>query len=355
MKTLCILLAFLNAVSFAQAPDPLAEKRAMLTEKIAAIQKDITGRKAPMLNAYVVAIDTLQKKFAAASDLDGAIAVKNEIERAQRNELLSKEAREKLPVPVQRELTRYEQSVAALEQARVAAEQKARAEHAATLLALQKQLTVANQLESAMRVRTEREQFEKDWKLGPHTTPTSAPANRAVSFQLGLYFDKLTRAAKTPKKSGIVGSKSKGKPFESTAKEPAHLVGVAVEKGAWFGTPILDAIQPIYEGKTGRFRGDTFGKQGKALSTIAEAKPGYVVSQILVSAPNDHVHGMKLVFQKLDTFRQTLVAEDTYSSEWLGIEFKEKSEKAGDLSKVTIGLHGVAGDWVSALGVLQAP
>ena len=356
MKTriLFILLFLIGVTVHAQTIESVAEAKTRLAAKITEIQRVIGVQKAPMLGAYGGALDAIQKKLAAAGDLDGALAAKRERERAEKGEPLSKEARAKLPASIQAELTRYEQSVGRLEQARMGAEQKARAEHSAALLAIQKQLTVANELEKAAELRAEREKFDTEWKLSPVAAQVLGEAKPANKFQTSLYFDKLAAAGKAPKKSGVVGNKSKWKPIQAVPKEAAHLVGIAVHKGAWFGTPMLTSIQPIFEGKTGRFRGEIYGKKGEDLSLIVEAKPGYVVSQISVSAPNDHVHGIKLIFQKVDTFRQSTVADDSYSSEWLGIEHEGKSEKVGELNKIAIGLHGAAGDWVSALGLLQA-
>jgi hypothetical protein len=102
-------------------------------------------------------------------------------------------------------------------------------------------------------------------------------------------------------------------------------------------------------------RGAILGKKADALSLVAEAKPGYVVSEIFVSAPGDHVHGVKLVFRKLDIARQSLVASDSYESEWLVLEFQGKSVKVGDPARPAIGLCGRAGDWIGAIGLLHAP
>ena len=173
-------------------------------------------------------------------------------------------------------------------------------------------------------------------------------------FQANLYFDKLAQGMKTGKKTAIVGSKTKGKAFTALPKEGAHLVGIAAHKGEWFGTPMITSFQPIFEGKTGRFRGDTCGAKGEELKLVEEAKPGYVVTQILVSAPNEHVHGVRLVYQKLDVFRQSVVEKNTYMSEWIGVEFKEKSEKLGVANRIATGLHGMSDDWVAGLGLFQA-
>jgi hypothetical protein len=152
-----------------------------------------------------------------------------------------------------------------------------------------------------------------------------------------------------------VGSRKEGTEFTALPTEGAHLVGVAVKTGDWFGTPIISALQPIYETRTGKVRGPAVGKKVDELPLVAEAKPGYVVSELLVSAPGDHVHGVKLVFRKLDVFHQSLLPNDSYESDWLGVELKNKSTRVGDTARPAIGLSGRAGEWVGALGLLHAP
>lgn len=74
-----------------------------------------------------------------------------------------------------------------------------------------------------------------------------------------------------------------------------------------------------------------------------------------MSAPGAHVHGVRFVYQKLDVFRQTVVEEDSYMSEWNGIGFKEKSEKLGAANRIATEPHGMSDEWVAGLGLFQAP
>ena len=177
----------------------------------------------------------------------------------------------------------------------------------------------------------------------------------ANSLLVAGYYDRLGKALKAPKRTAPIGSKKVGNDFTALPGEGAVLVGVAVKKGEWFGIPILSALQPIYETRTGRVRGAVVGRKTEDLPLVAEARPGYVISQLLVSAPNDHVHGIKIVFRKLDIFHQGVMAKDTYESEWLGIAHNGKSERVGDATRPAIGLCGRADEWVASLGLLHLP
>jgi hypothetical protein len=169
------------------------------------------------------------------------------------------------------------------------------------------------------------------------------------------YFDRIGNALKGPKKTIPVGNRKIGNEFTALPSEAAILVGLAVKKGDWFGTPIISALQPIYETRTGRVRGGTVGKKVDDFPLVTEARPGYVVSQLLVSAPHDHVHGIKIVFRRLDFLHQGVVANDTYESDWIGINFNDKSERVGDPAHPAMGLLGRADEWVAAVGLLQVP
>ena len=182
--------------------------------------------------------------------------------------------------------------------------------------------------------------------------PKPAPPN---SLLVATYYDRIGKALQSPKKTTPIGGGKNGKNFTALPTEAALLVGVAVKKGDWFGTPIISSLQPIYETRTGRIRGTTVGKKADELPLVVEAKPGYVVSQLLVSAPQDHVHGIKIVFRKLDIFHQGVVANDSYESDWLGIVSNDKSERVGDATRPAIGLCGRADEWVAALGLLHVP
>lgn len=175
------------------------------------------------------------------------------------------------------------------------------------------------------------------------------------SLLTASFYDRVGRALHSPKKTTPVGSHTNGNDFSAIPSESAVLVGLAVKKGDWFGTPIISALQPIYENQTHRFRGEIVGKKGSDVPLVVEAKPGYVVTQLVVSAPHDHVHGIKLIFRKIDFLHQGVDANDSYESEWLGIEFQNKSQKVGDVAHAAIGLNGRADEWVASVGLLQIP
>lgn len=188
--------------------------------------------------------------------------------------------------------------------------------------------------------------------VGFAQAPTPAPVNPLL---VAGFYDGIGKSLRNPKKTTPIGSVTDGNPFTALPGEGAVLVGFAVNQGDWFGTPIISALQPIYETRTGRSRGATVGKKVNDFPLVAEAKPGYVVSQLLVSAPHDHVHGIKVIFRKLDLFHRGVVAKDSYESDWLGIAYNDKSQRVGDPARPAIGLCGRADEWVAALGLLHLP
>src|ERR1700744_4608154 len=93
---------------------------------------------------------------------------------------------------------------------------------------------------------------------------TTAPSPPNPLLVAGFY-DRLTAALRNPKKTTPVGNRQKLPTFTALPSEGAVLVGVAVKKGDWFGTPIISSLQPIYETRAGRIRGAALGMKGNEL------------------------------------------------------------------------------------------
>jgi hypothetical protein len=178
---------------------------------------------------------------------------------------------------------------------------------------------------------------------------TSPPVN---SFLLDNFYASLGESLKHPKKSMFVGSKKDGVEFTSIPSEEAVLVGFTAKMGDWFGSPIVSAIQPIFEGRKGRFKGKVFGRPTTDLPIIVEAKPGFAVSEITVSAPQHHVHGFKITFREIDLINKSLSSKNSYDSDWVGIQPDDKSKTTGNKVHPAIGVFGRAGDWIAGLGLL---
>jgi len=183
----------------------------------------------------------------------------------------------------------------------------------------------------------------------------SVSKNGVKALLVSCYYDRLARAAKAPQVTEAVGSLEEGNDFASLPTDGAHLVGIAVQVADEFGKSVISTIQPIFESREGRSRGQAKGKAVDALPLFVEARPGYVVSELLISASGNRVRAIKVVFRKLDLSHQTLIAGDAYESEWLGADEFRKLARVGDKYRPAIGLAGRAADWVASIGLLQAP
>ena len=317
---------------------------------------------------YLTSLETGIAKASSANDLNGALALRNERKRFGDTNVFPEQDEATDADSVIQLRTAIRVQLAKLETANAARAKALHAKYDQALAQAQAQLTQRQRLDEALLVKVKRDEVAAAW-LTPGTavhgaaavTPAGTPAGTPTAsagpkaFLSSSYLDRIAKALKSPKKTTPVGSRKSGNDFTELPGEAAILVGLAVRKGDWFGTPIISALQPIYETRTGRIRGKELGKKGGELSLVAEAKPGYVVTQLVVCAPGDHVHGIKIIFRKLDVFHHGVVANDSYESEWLGIDYNNKSAPVGDPARPAIGLCGRADDWVAALGLLQAP
>ncbi len=338
----------------------------------AAFNRDVVDMHAAALKKlagqYDVSLETALTKASAAGDLDGALALRNEQKRFAETNVFPQQDLDGEAASVKQIRAATRLQLARIEQENAARTKALHAKYDAVLAQAQQQLTQAKRLDDALLVKGKRDEVAAAWlpqatgvpgpaAVSPLGTATGAPTVAAgpKAFLSGSYLARIAKALTSPKKTTPIGNRKNGNEFIDLPGEPAILVGLAVRKGDWFGTPIISALEPIYETRSGRIRGKEVGKKGGKLSLVAEARPGYVVTEVVVCAPQNHIHGIKLVFRKLDVFHQGVVANDTYESEWLGIEYNSKSARVGDPARPAIGLWGRADEWVGALGLLQAP
>jgi hypothetical protein len=336
----------------------------------AAYQRDVTDVHAGELNKiklqYLTSLEDAIKKASAAGDLDGVVALRNEQKRFGESNVFPEQDffGEGASVKQLRAASRV--SLAKLEKDHAARTKALHAKYDQVLAQAQTQLTQRQRIDDALLVKAKRDEVAAAWikpsitaaleKAAPATIPAAGqkPAGPG-SMAVASFYDRIGNGLRSPKKTTPIGSSKKGNSFTAVPSEAALLVGIAVNKGDWFGTPIISSLQPIFETRSGRIRGATVGKKTEQLPLVVEAKPGYVVSELLVSAPQNHVHGIKIIFRKLDVFHQGVVATDLYESDWLGIAQNDKSERVGDPTRPAIGLIGRADEWVSAVGLLHLP
>ncbi len=323
---------------------------------------------------YATALEAAITKASGAGDLDGSLALRTEQKRyADTNVFPEQDDAADAPVVKQIRATIRAQ-LARIEKDNAVRAKALLAKYDQMLASAQTQLTQHKRLDDAVLVKNKRDEVAAAWatpaitpgispaiapvaeKPAPVTTPaagqnTAGPSSLAVAS----FYDRIGKALRSPKKTTPVGNAKNGNSFTAVPPEAALLVGIAVKKGDWFGNPIISALQPIFETRTGRIRGATVGKKVEQFPLVVEAKPGYVVSELLVCAPQNHIHGIKVIFRKLDIFHQGVVASDLYESDWIGIDYEDKSKRVGDPTRPAIGLIGRADEWVGAVGLLHLP
>lgn len=340
----------------------------------AVLKRDVTGVQATELEKlkqqYVAALEAAVTKASAAGDLDGVVALRNEEKRFAGTNLFPEQDEVTDAATVKQIRAAVRAQIAKLEKDNTARTKALHVKYDAFLSDAQARLTKVQRIEDALLVKAKREEVAAAWstpataptiaaateKLAPATTPAvgQKPAGPS-SLAVASFYERIGKALKNPKKTTPIGNPKNGNSFTALPSEAAVLVGFAVKKGDWFGNPIISSLQPIFETRTGRIRGATVGKKVEQFSLIVEAKPGYVVSELLVCAPQNHIHGIKIIFRKLDIFHQGVVGTDLYESDWIGIDYQDKSKRVGDPTRPAIGLLGRADEWVGAVGLLHLP
>ena len=363
-----VLALFATAIACAQdTPTPAVVPESVQTEMQkwiattdeqwqAALKRDVTDVHLTELEKlkqqYVAALDAAATKASAAGDLDGVVALRNEEKRFAGTNFFpaQDEATDAATVKQIRAVVRVQ--IAKVEKDTAVRTKALHAKYDAFLADAQTRLTKVQRIEDALLIKAKRAEVAKAWitpatappieKLAPATAPATVQKTAGPSsFAVASFYDRIGKALKNPKKTTPIGNSKNGNSFTVIPSEAALLVGIAVKKGDWFGNPIISAIQPIFETRTERIRGVTVGKKVEQLPIVVEAKPGYVVSELLVCAPQNHIHGIKIIFRKLDTIHQGLFGADLYESDWIGIDYQDKSKRVDEMVKnrCLINLH----------------
>jgi len=141
-----------------------------------------------------------------------------------------------------------------------------------------------------------------------------------------------------------------GSAFEDLPNPRTRLVGLLVHSISPNGTRYIHAIQPIYQNAEGkRFRGKGYGSQSGDEALI-EAKPGYMVSGLVIHANDGVINGINGLQVKFVPIVPG-TAKKPYSSNWAGGTTGGEStlEMAG---KKIVGVYGRSGSNVDCLGLI---
>jgi hypothetical protein len=174
----------------------------------------------------------------------------------------------------------------------------------------------------------------------------AAAARRPAPIALSVPYDE-TRTSDVPAPEG-----NPREAFRDVAPRGGVLVGVRVGYIEQFGGDKVAAIQPIYQVGGGYIPGRRFGAVEIRGGVTVMARPGYAVAAINLRQ-GLIVDALQLVFQRVEEGR--LVAEDSYTSDWIGDPTGGGASTASGNGHPVVGLHGRAdAKGVQRLGLVVA-
>jgi len=319
--------AALLAVSLpvvADGADAVRGLKATYEKSQAKIDVQFEERKSVALGAYVKAVGRLEETMRRQGKLEGTLAAVKERERLATDETVPEG--DGVP-PVLAPLRRQHAELVS-QAKRERDEQTARLLklYIARLLAVQKKLTVQDEVDEALQVRDEatRAEFvlaDVSSRL-PDTVPPQQTKKKQTPSASELEAKRRRLLGKTEEaeEEEVVKTKLRGHeggtPFEEEARKGYLLAGfttTSLLRGWTF------SIQPIFVSPKGNtVRGDVHGRdvshKGKKDTVVAD--PGYAVGQ-LTAKSGDWIDGFSVTFMKIRE-DGTLDAGDSYESRWLG-------------------------------------
>jgi hypothetical protein len=124
---------------------------------------------------YVGELDKLQAARAKLGDLDGALASKSERDRIAASTATTPEQLQAMPAPLRQLRTSYDSAVKRATDERARRSDMLRRKYLADLEALQKRVTMTEDIEQALIVKTEKERFRAEIAAGSSVTAAPAP------------------------------------------------------------------------------------------------------------------------------------------------------------------------------------
>ncbi|MEZ6063372.1 MAG: hypothetical protein R3C19_23750 [Planctomycetaceae bacterium] len=132
---------------------------------------------------------------------------------------------------------------------------------------------------------------------------------------------------------------SGGSPFRTESPTGEFLVGVSFRMGQWAGRERVGGLVPL------------FGASAEsAVGDVIVGRPGYAVGAINVDA-DDLVNAVQLVFMRIGK-DGSLDAEDSYTSDWIGVPDDDNVRTISDNGTPVIGLHGRGAAVLDAIGLV---
>jgi hypothetical protein len=173
----------------------------------------------------------------------------------------------------------------------------------------------------------------------------------------GFFEDLQASAASTHVAEDAIAKKpDRGKPFQDIRKDGGFLVGFEFTNGDWFGTPLIQSMQPIYLTAKGKDPGQRRGNLGHDPFKI-EARDGYAVSSVTIHGGDPFIMSIQVTFMKIDLLHRALDPTHTYTSEVHGdvVQHPEwtPDKQIGGTAPI-IGWVGYAENEINAFTLVQA-
>ncbi len=324
------------------------------------------SRAATITRSYLGGLDRLQTEVTTHGDLNGALLVKAERERAAGGQDPSPDERKTMAPQLMALRLAYEKEREPIFATARQADQQLTREYLGTLDALQKRFTTLNQLDKALAVRTEHDRITAESTEGAASPAQAAaapgqvlpPAARVVSAT-----DKLD-----PALAAKISAAVKGKTYTQTessekpgggSEEPeqgALLVGFEFAGDHSEGVPDIRSIRPLYLTREGVIAGKDRGELPKVTDRVV-AHPGYAVGGLETFQNPMRIQGIQVTFMKIDPVGGRLDSSPSgvYKSKWYGTRGKGKPKVLGGDGKLVIGVFGLTGADADTIGLVQMP
>lgn len=320
-----------------------------------------------MTGSYLAKLDRLQNEITSRGDLDGALQVKAEKERATGRQEPSPDDRKTMPAQLLTLRQAYDKERAPIVSAAQEDERQEMKAYLASLDALQKRLTTLNQLEKAVAVRNEKERVTAESagapaaaaaeKVAPGEVAAAAPQIVSTNEKLdaGLAA-KIAAAAKSKSYAETETSGQKKDGWPDVPKEGALLVGFDFLGDHSEGVPDIRSIKPYYLTPEGIVAGKTRGELPKVTEKVM-AHPGYAIAGLETYENPMRIQGIQITFTKIDPVSGKFDTNpsNSYKSKWYGTRGKGRPKVLGGDGKLVIGIYGMTGADADTIGLIQMP
>ena len=368
---LMVLTSFLSGQSLTTsgAVSEIVALRTPFEKNLATIRGAREQRVEAAGKTYLDGLDRLQKEITSRGDLDGALAVKAERERAAAGREPSAEERRAMPAALGAARAAYEKQRDPIVTAARKQEEDQTGAYLSALAVLERRLTTLNQLEKALAVKAERERLTKavvpTAGSPPTTTAPAVPlippgaATTGVAGRLDpLLADKI-KAVATAKSYVQTECAGEAGGAKDTPEDGGLLVGFEILEATDSGITDIRSLRPFYLTREKIVSGRDRGILAKVTEKVM-ARNGYAVGGLNVWHNNHRLGGMQIVFMKIDarTGRLDPAPANSYKSQWFGARPRGKDAKeitlAGD-GRPVIGVYGKSGSDADSLGLLTMP